>query len=256
MNIKLIVTDLDNTLLRNDKTISEYSSDVFKRVRNKGILTAFATARDFRFVTEFISPASGIIPDIIISDNGALARYNCKDLYRKLIPAKTANLLMAQFKLVRCVSTDKAYYLSGDYSNDHWSINKKETILSDKIDYVEEDVFYIDGDIGNSFLSMIDIYPEIRAVTYSDVELVTIVHREATKLNALNAVKSALNIDSDNIAVFGDDYSDIEILSNFKTGIAVENAISECKAAANYFCGHSDEDGVAHWIEENIMLYS
>jgi len=253
MNIKLIVTDLDNTLLRNDKTISEYSADVLKRARETGILIAFATARDFRFVTEFISPASGFIPDILISDNGALAQYNGKDLYRKQIPAETVNSLMTRFKLVRCVSTDKAYYLSGEYANDHWSLGKKETILSDTINDIEEDVFYIDGDIGNSFLSMIDIYPEIRAVTYSDVELVTIVHREATKLNALNAVKSALIIDSDNIAVFGDDYSDIEILSNFKNSIAVENAIPECKAASDYTCGHSNEDGVARWIEENLL---
>jgi len=253
MNIKLIVTDLDNTLLRSDKIISEYSADVFRRVREKGILTAFATARDFRFVTEFISPASGIIPDILISDNGALARYDGKDLYRKQIPAGTVNSLMARFKPVRCVSTDKAYYLSGEYSNDHWSIGKKDTILSNMINNVEEDAFYIDGDIGNSFLSMIDIYPDIRAVTYSDVDLVTIVHSEATKLNALTAVRVALNIESNNTAVFGDDYSDIEILSEYKYSIAVANAIPECKTASNYICGDSNDDGVARWIEENCL---
>ena len=54
--IKLIATDLDNTLLRRDKTVSEYTADVFQRIRNRGILIAFATARDFRFVTEYIAP--------------------------------------------------------------------------------------------------------------------------------------------------------------------------------------------------------
>jgi FMN phosphatase YigB (HAD superfamily) len=63
--IKLIVTDLDNTLLRRDKTISDYTVDVFRRIRDRGVLVAFATARDFRFVTEHISPLFGIVPDIL-----------------------------------------------------------------------------------------------------------------------------------------------------------------------------------------------
>ena len=74
MSIKMIVTDLDNTLLRRDKTVSDYTAHVFRRVRERGILIAFATARDFRFVTEHISPLFGIVPNIIIADNGAVAQ--------------------------------------------------------------------------------------------------------------------------------------------------------------------------------------
>ena len=33
MNVKMIVTDLDGTLLRTDKTISEYTVSVFERCR-------------------------------------------------------------------------------------------------------------------------------------------------------------------------------------------------------------------------------
>ena len=43
--IKMLVIDLDNTLLRSDKTISGYTEKVLKRVRDAGIRTAFATAR-------------------------------------------------------------------------------------------------------------------------------------------------------------------------------------------------------------------
>jgi hydroxymethylpyrimidine pyrophosphatase-like HAD family hydrolase len=37
MKIKLIITDLDRTLLRTDKTISEYTVDVLKHCRANGI---------------------------------------------------------------------------------------------------------------------------------------------------------------------------------------------------------------------------
>ena len=45
MDIKLIVTDLDNTLLRNDKSISDYTAAIFRKCPDYGIKTSVATAR-------------------------------------------------------------------------------------------------------------------------------------------------------------------------------------------------------------------
>jgi hydroxymethylpyrimidine pyrophosphatase-like HAD family hydrolase len=53
--------------------------------------------------------------------------------------------------------------------------------------------------------------------------------------------------------VFGDDWNDIELLRECGVGGAVANAIDVCKAAADRICGDCDDDGVARWIEENIL---
>ena len=37
-NIKLILTDLDETLLHSDKTISDYSAKIFAECQKKGFL--------------------------------------------------------------------------------------------------------------------------------------------------------------------------------------------------------------------------
>jgi len=253
MSIKIIVTDLDNTLLRHDKTISGYTAEVFKRIREQGVLVVFATARDFRYVTEYTSPLNGIEPDVLISDNGALARYKNRSLFKKTIPCATVKTLMPRYDLVRCISTENAYYLSGEYAKDHWSIGKKATIITDFSQAVEDSAFYIYGNTNKPSATLTDNIPDIRIVTYSDVSLVTVVHYEATKLNALNAVCNALNIEATEMMVFGDDYSDIEMLSNCTHSIAVANAIDECKAAANYICDTNENDGVAKWLEENLL---
>ena len=252
-NIKLIVTDLDNTLLRRDKTVSAYTAGVFRRVRERGVLVAFATARDFRYITEHISNHINIAPDIIIADNGALARYNGDDIYRRLIPAEIVNSLMPRFDKVRCVSTENAYCLSGEYANDHWSIGKKETVIADCINATKEDALYIDGNTDKTAAELTCGFPEIRAVKYSYVSLVTVVHHEATKLKALIETERALNIASDEIAAFGDDYGDIEFLSHCVYGTAVANAIVEAKSAASCVCGDCDEDGVAKWLEQKLL---
>ena len=221
MSVKMVVTDLDNTLLRRDKTVSDYTVHVIRRVRERGILVAFATARDFRFVTDHISPLFGIVPDIIIADNGALAQYNGIDLYKRLIPVEITNILLPRFELTRCISTENAFFLSGEYSNDHWSLGKKDTIITDFSDGVKDDALYLDCNVGKLIADIANGFPEVRAVTYSDVSLVTIVHREATKLNALISVERALNISTDEIVGFGDDYSDIDWLSYCANSIAV-----------------------------------
>ena len=251
--IKLIVTDLDNTLLRRDKTVSSYTFDVFRRMRELGILLAFATARDFRFVTEHLAPLTGIKPDILIADNGALARYNDRDLYLRMIPYTTVNILMSTFERVRCVSTERALYLSSEYSSNHWSVGKKATVITDFSNCIDSAALFLAGKFGKLSQSLIDSYHDIRVVKYSDVDSMTVVHREATKLDALFAVGRALDIAINDIAVFGDDYSDIEMLSYYKHSIAVANAIDECKSAANYVSCDCDEDGVAKWIEVNVL---
>jgi hydroxymethylpyrimidine pyrophosphatase-like HAD family hydrolase len=43
--IKMIVTDLGDTLLRTDKTISKYTTNTINEVRDQGIKIVFATAR-------------------------------------------------------------------------------------------------------------------------------------------------------------------------------------------------------------------
>jgi hydroxymethylpyrimidine pyrophosphatase-like HAD family hydrolase len=36
-------------------------------------------------------------------------------------------------------------------------------------------------------------------------------------------------------------------------GVAMGNAIPEAKAAADQICGTNDEDGIARWLEANVL---
>jgi HAD superfamily hydrolase (TIGR01484 family) len=249
----MIVTDLDNTLLRRDKSVSGYTARIFRQLRERGILAAFATARDFRYVTEHISPLFGIIPDVIISNIGALALYNGCVLYKRLIPEKAANLILPRFARVGSISTESAYFLCRDYAKDHWSLSKRDTVITDFTGELTEKALFISGDAGNYPDYLTADIPDVRIVKYSDISLVTVVHREATKLNALTAVRNFFKIEDDEFAVFGDDFSDIELLSNCVNGVAVSNAIDECKNSAKFICGDCDNDGVAKWVEENVL---
>ena len=65
----MIVTDLDGTLLKNDKRISAYTQNVIQQLRNSGILFVVATARPIRAVKDFLPWVSY---DAAIFHNGAI----------------------------------------------------------------------------------------------------------------------------------------------------------------------------------------
>ncbi|MBR5761216.1 MAG: HAD family phosphatase, partial [Lachnospiraceae bacterium] len=52
MMYRAVIVDLDRTLLRTDKTISEYSVQVLRGLRERGVLLFVATARPERAITD------------------------------------------------------------------------------------------------------------------------------------------------------------------------------------------------------------
>ncbi|GHU36949.1 haloacid dehalogenase [Clostridia bacterium] len=254
-NIKLIVTDLDNTLLRRDKSVSEYTANVFKRCRERGILIAFATARFYRTIEEWLIPHIGIEPDIIISLNGAFAYKGQDTLYKATVSPETGNVLVAELKQSGgsvTIGTDSGFrYCERKIESTHASFS----VLYDGQTLIDEEFHYVDvRGIAFSHIEQIaKQFPELRYQTYSDVDLVTFLRGNAEKHLALSAVLKSQNISAKEAVAFGDDLNDIEILRECGIGVAVANALNEVKVFAKYTCGDCDEDGVARWIEENML---
>ncbi|NLE26957.1 MAG: HAD hydrolase family protein [Clostridiaceae bacterium] len=96
-------------------------------------------------------------------------------------------------------------------------------------------------------------FPTLRIQGYTDSALVTFQHINARKETALTAVMEQLNVSPNEVAAFGDDRNDIEMLCICGVKVAVANALDEVKAVADYVCGDCDEDGVARWLEVNVL---
>ena len=88
---------------------------------------------------------------------------------------------------------------------------------------------------------------------FSDIPWYKMTLKDATKENAISVMSQKLNIPLEQIAAFGDDFSDIGMLKLCGKGIAMENAIPEVKKIASGICRSNEEDGVAHWLEENLL---
>lgn len=74
----------------------------------------------------------------------------------------------------------------------------------------------------------------------------------AGKLSAIRSVQSQLGLRDEEIAVFGDDINDLEMISACPVSVAMGNAAAEVKAAAKYITLPNDEGGIAHALK-NIL---
>ncbi|MCL2717508.1 MAG: HAD family hydrolase [Lachnospiraceae bacterium] len=256
--IKIIVTDLDNTLLHSsdysDRYITDYTVSVLNKCREAGIKTAFATARSTKAAARFFEMFT---PDIFIGYGGALTLIGDKIINKFEIPAKVSNRLIKD-----CLSEPEVYsvyatteaismtnipgLMEGDLSHYQYSDFKEETDFPYlKISFEAENPEVMERIAKN--------YPMCDLLRYSGEDLYRFADINAVKWNAVKAVAGYLEISTENMVAFGDDINDLEMIKNCGIGVAVKNAIAEVKDAADFICGTNDNDGVAKWLAENIL---
>jgi hydroxymethylpyrimidine pyrophosphatase-like HAD family hydrolase len=80
-----------------------------------------------------------------------------------------------------------------------------------------------------------------------------IMNKNATKWNGINELLKYYGIKKEKIISFGDDDVDIEMIEKCGIGIAMENGNERIKNKAKHICKNNNEDGIARWIEDNIL---
>lgn len=250
--IKMLVTDLDRTLLKTDKTISDYTAQMFKRCQDQGIMTVFATARPERATRPF---QDKIIPDYVIADNGATINHGDTVIRRLLIPSAAKDALISaclESKAVRLITVEAGDCVYTNYDGPPWGISWN-IIYNDFAEAIHADSpkLSVECENVNVLYDMLRLYPELHLYSNSGESWHQITRRDATKANAIGYIAELHGFDRRDVIAFGDDHNDVEMLQACGIGVAVADAIDEAKAAADDVCDTSDHDGVAKWIDEN-----
>lgn len=251
---RMIVTDLDGTLLRDDKTVSEYTLNVLESLRRAGVLFAVATARPVRAVAEWLP---FIKYDAGIFHNGAVIRTPCGDIGGMGIAESDAiarRILAAMPDACISVEAEDRLYCNYD-SNRIWpgaefTFTHDFGCVAGKI----ADKLIVEARSHADVQRLAPLLPGYTYAQLSENRIAMIMNRRATKLNAVRALAEKCGIAMRDVAAFGDDYNDIDMLKGCGRGIAVKNALDEVKAAADEVCAANMDDGVARWIEENVPL--
>lgn len=254
--MKAIITDLDQTLLRSDKTVSEYTCSVLKRCRDRGILLMLATARPERAVLtyhnqigfEAITTLNGariILPHSII-ENGIMPS-SAESILKKVmtIPDIVVSMETGEgiFSNVPIPEWD-AKLFSLQPNGDGFPALPTESILYKLLFSSKENK--IQQEVERALTP--DTY-----MTVANGKLIQVMNIGATKWNGIRMMLKAAGVKQSEAVYFGDDNDDIESIKNCGVGVAVSNAIGEVLNAADFITESNDMDGVAQYIEKNLL---
>jgi len=255
--IRILLFDLDGTLLRDDKTLSRYTLEVLSKCKERGLLIGISTSRSEQNCLKFLKELK---PDILISSGGALVRANGKIICSSSFSAAETKSFIETARNIcgmDCeitVDTFDAHYWN-------YKINPKEqdkswgdSIYTDFKDF-NHDALKICVEIPDSNLAqkLCGHFSELDSQRFSDGDWYKFTRSGITKEKAILAVCEACHADVSEIVAFGDDYADIGMLKLCGTGVAMGNAIQEVKDIADVITLSNEEDGVAAYLEKWVI---
>lgn len=259
--IKLVVTDMDGTLLNSNHEVSDRFFEIHKVLKEKNIHFAAASGRQYHSI---VSKLETIKKDItIIAENGAFGKQDERELFSFGLPKKT---LLNSLTSVRNMSgigiilCGKKYaYLEN--SNPEFVNTIKQFYSSYKIveDFseVENDTFFKVA-IFHPDCSETHIYPKVKhlenemQVIVSGKNWLDISNLEANKGMAVSKLQEQLGITKEETMAFGDYKNDLKMLAVADFSYAMKNAHPNVKSVANFETLSNDERGV-DFILENLI---
>lgn len=268
-DIRMLVTDLDGTLISDDESISEANLRALHTVRELGLYIALCSGRDPKGVSD-IALAAGLDDCVIIALNGAvvLDAPNGEILEEHALPPASAmtclDILLAQAGELVSYAGDSVTTLSLStksrqprsaaqlavpsdaevkrslYTSASFGINKllyREMDHPDRLRPIRKKLSTVQGvDITSSWFTNIEVMPS-----------------GINKGYAVRRLADRLDVNLDQIIAFGDNDNDAGILAQVGYGIAMGNASDAARSAARYTTDTSIRNGVAKGVERFIL---
>lgn len=243
----LIVTDLDGTVLRSDKTISLYTAGVFKACQKEGLLTAVATARHPLSMEEYLK---ALTPNFEISTDGTMIR-------ERTASAGNKYRLLHSWEFT---AEEGNQLISGIFREEPDS--KVTVVTRNSI------VRGFRGKLATSVLKLVAVLQDeekarrlgekygCQIIGYRGENRYSFICQGAGKRSAVEWLTQYVSVSLKDVIAFGDDTGDVQMLKACGRGVAVENGIKEAKDAAGELAGRNDEDGPARWLEKHILKAS
>ena len=266
MKPKLILTDLDGTLLRDDKSLSPANRTSLVRAAAQGAEVVVATGRFFGGIPRELLELPFLRYFILMNGAKVYDRREDRVLYRSEIPLAQAERVMDLLEPLDCTVDC--------YQND---VGWMERRYFDRLDYYVTDpvsramvrshrrpVDDLRAQVragGNTVQKMqayfphLELRPRVMALlrrevpgVVQSVSLPTNLELNAagaTKGAALAALCRALGLDPLDTAAFGDGTNDVSMLAAAGVGVAMANGAPETRQAADLVTASNQEDGVA-----------
>lgn len=271
MEYKLIVTDMDGTLLNSKGQVSKENISALKEIQAKGIHVAIATGRIYT-TAKVYAKLLGIVTPIICC-NGAMVKNlkNDKEIYinpmskedcLKVIDICREHNLYFHFYSDDTIYGERLEHKMLYFSEWGETLAEEDRIkielVKDSKEVIKRETIYKFG-IQDDDLEKIDKIAEILNSTL-DVEahkslsnMLDIMNKGVTKGKAVQNLAKSLGVKQEEIIAIGDNENDLSMITYAGLGVAMGNAEDKVKKASNYITYTNDNHGVAEVVKKFML---
>lgn len=256
----LICTDLDGTLLRNDKTISDENKKAIEYFKNEGGYFTFVTGRMPFFVSYVLENVKPNAPFGCINGGGLFDGNKGEYVWTEIMPAKVLELVRQIDENfdnigIQVNTFHKTYFCRENKVMEVFrELTKLENLVCHYDDIKEpiaKIVFGIESEEQiESVEKMLKSHPFAHEFDFirSEKYLYEILPKGIGKGTAIRKLCEHLNIDIKKSVAVGDYNNDISMLEAAGVGIAVSNACKDALDAADYITVSNEEHAIAQVI--------
>ena len=257
---KLLLFDLDDTLLRSDKTISERTMEALRKCREQSVLIGISTSRAVHNCMTFLPELS---PDLFIASGGAVIKYRGEYIYTAEFTIEETQRMIRTAREVcgsDCeitIDTLDAHYWNYKLDPKETDTTWGDTVYTNFFDFSERALKFCVEIFDNSVAEELTAHlPDCDCLKFAGTKWYKFTKKEATKENAILKACEICDIALEDVIAFGDDAPDIGMLKLCGTGVAMGNAIVTVKEAADIVIGSNNEDGIADYLEQFVKIES
>jgi len=265
LKFKLIVSDLDGTLLNSKAEISARTLAAIERFHEAGGFFTYATGRTEESARPFAERAGVKIPGIAFNGGKVVSHIDGSVVYETFMDAARTK---SAFKALRELGKDVIVYLDGGsrYIADYTKVIDKYLARVRHSLYIVRDIDAAMGGGNGKIKKVLVIDPlqedgailgAVRPIfgdsfnfVKSDPEYFEFIPPGTSKGHALEVLATHLGIGLGETVAIGDHLNDVSMIEAAGLGVAVANAEPEARAAAGFVTASNDGDGVAIAIEK------
>ncbi|MGL4345673.1 MAG: sugar-phosphatase [Cellulosilyticaceae bacterium] len=264
---KLIALDMDGTLLREDKTISDRTKEAIEKARMQGAKVVLATGRPIDGVRAYLEELGLTTEgDYVISYNGALVEnvgtkevishvlVNGADVRYLYHIAKELGVHIHALSHEGCVTPQISRYseLESEINGIGLVVKDFETFDVNeelpKIMMIDEPAL-LEEAIKKLPAEVYEKYTVVRSAPF----FLEFLNPKVNKGEGVRALAEKLGIDPSEVICVGDAGNDKHMIEYAGLGVAMGNAFEEIKAIADFVTKSNEDDGVAYVIEEFML---
>ena len=252
--IKLIASDLDGTLVpEGTPDINPQVLEVISRLKEKGILFAAASGRQYQSMYKLLEPIKDDV--IFIAENGGYVVCRDRDIdccsFDRPLFEEIVRYLRKKENGYVLVNTPKTAYMD---CKDLDFVDQMRKGYKLKLEHVKDVLqvrepvvkvaLYCSDDAAAAAEPAKALFQGRAHVMAAGTNWVDFVREGVDKGAALQKIQQLMHIKKEETMAFGDNHNDIGMLNCAGESYAVANAREEVKQAAKYIAESNTQDGV------------